>query len=194
MSMKKLRELIVFTALLVVALWKLDVVLDVIRTIWNIVFPFALGGAIAFVINVPMSFLEKKLFDKSKKGNKTGRKLARPVSLILTVVLLFGVIALVMLGVVPQLTRTMGSLMLSIADFIPELQNWVREFSHNNQEMMQLVNQLQFDPDPGDQVGNRYSGKWRRKYDEHDRICSGIDCEWLNNLFYRLFVCLLYPF
>ncbi len=37
--------------------------------------------------------------------------------------------------------------MLSIADFIPELQNWVREFSHNNQEMMQLVNQLQFDPD-----------------------------------------------
>ena len=147
MSMKKLRELIVFTALLVVALWKLDVVLDVIRTIWNIVFPFALGGAIAFVINVPMSFLEKKLFDKSKKGNKTGRKLARPVSLILTVVLLFGVIALVMLGVVPQLTRTMGSLMLSIADFIPELQNWVREFSHNNQEMMQLVNQLQFDPD-----------------------------------------------
>ena len=147
MSMKKLRELIVFTALLVVALWKFDVVLDVIRTIWNIVFPFALGGAIAFVINVPMSFLEKKLFDKSKKSNKTGRKLARPVSLILTVVLLFGVIALVMLGVVPQLTRTMGSLMLSIADFIPELQNWVREFSHNNQEMMQLVNQLQFDPD-----------------------------------------------
>ena len=54
-------------------------------------------------------------------------------------VLLFGVITLVMLGVVPQLTRTMGSLMLSIADFIPELQNWVREFSHNNQEMMQLV-------------------------------------------------------
>ena len=87
MSMKKLRELIVFTALLVVALWKLDVVLDVIRTIWNIVFPFALGGAIAFVINVPMSFLEKKLFDKSKKGNKTGRKLARPVSLLLTIVL-----------------------------------------------------------------------------------------------------------
>ena len=105
--------------------------LDVIRTIWNIVFPFALGGAIAFVINVPMSFLEKKLFDKSKKGNKTGRKLARPVSLILTVVLLFGVIALVMLG----------------ADFIPQMQSWIREFSHNNQEMMQLVNQLQFDPD-----------------------------------------------
>ena len=147
MNIKKIRELIAFTVLLVVALWKFDVVIHVIKELWGIVFPFALGGAIAFVINVPMSFLEKKLFDKSKKSNKTGRKLARPVSLILTVVLLFGVIALVMLGVIPQLTRTMGSLMLSIADFIPQMQSWIREFSHNNQEIMKLVDQVQFNPD-----------------------------------------------
>ena len=76
LSMKKIRELIVFTALIVVALWKFDVVLGVIRAIWGIVFPFALGGAIAFVINVPMSFLEKKLFGKAKeKGSKVAGKL-----------------------------------------------------------------------------------------------------------------------
>ena len=62
LSMKKIRELIVFTAFLVIALWKFDIVIDVIKTIWDILSPFALGGAIAFVINVPMSFLEKKLF------------------------------------------------------------------------------------------------------------------------------------
>ena len=96
LSMKKIRELIVFTALIVVALWKFDVVLGVIRAIWGIVFPFALGGAIAFVINVPMSFLEKKLFGKAKeKGNKVAGKLARPVSLLLTIVLVVGVIVLV---------------------------------------------------------------------------------------------------
>ena len=55
-----------FTALLVVALWKFDVVLDVLKAIWGILFPFVLGGAIAFVTNVPMSFLERK-FWKSKK-------------------------------------------------------------------------------------------------------------------------------
>ena len=57
MSIKKIRELIVFTALLVVALWKFDVVLGVLKTIWDIIFPFVLGGAIAFLTNVPMSFL-----------------------------------------------------------------------------------------------------------------------------------------
>ena len=53
-----------------------------------------------------------------------------------------------------------GSLMTSIADFIPQMQNWIREFSHDNQEIMKLVNQLQFNPDQaikwgGSILGNR---------------------------------------
>ncbi|WP_181986643.1 MULTISPECIES: AI-2E family transporter [Mediterraneibacter] len=146
-SMKKIRELIVFTAILVVALWKFDTVLEGAKNIWGILFPFVLGGAIAFVINVPMSFLEKKIFGKTKDGNKVGKKLARPISLLLTIILAVGVIALVMFGVIPQLTRTMGSLMISIANFIPQMQDWIREFSHNNQDIMKLVNQVQFNPD-----------------------------------------------
>ena len=146
-SMKKIRELIVFTAILVVALWKFDTVLEGAKNIWGILFPFVLGGAIAFVINVPMSFLEKKIFGKTKDENKVGKKLARPISLLLTIILAVGVIALVMFGVIPQLTRTMGSLMISIANFVPQMQNWVREFSHNNQEIMKLVNQVQFNQD-----------------------------------------------
>ncbi len=146
-SMKKIRELIVFTAILVVALWKFDTVLEGAKNIWGILFPFVLGGAIAFVINVPMSFLEKKIFGKTKDGNKVGKKLARPISLLLTIILAVGVIALVMFGVIPQLTRTMGSLMISIANFVPQMQNWIREFSHNNQDIMKLVNQVQFNQD-----------------------------------------------
>ena len=148
LSIKKIRELIVFTALIVVALWKFDVVLGVIKAVWGIIFPFALGGAIAFVINVPLSFLEKKLFGKAKeKGSKAAGKLARPISLLLTIILAVGVIALVMFGVIPQLTRTMGSLMISIANFVPQMQNWIRDFSHNNQEIKKLVNQVQCNQD-----------------------------------------------
>ena len=147
LSIKKIRELIVFTALLVVALWKFDVVLDVLKTIGQIIFPFILGGAIVFVINVPMSFLEKKIFENVKKENKTARKLARPVSLLLTIVLVVGVIALVMIGVIPQLTKTMGSLMINITDFIPQIKIWIRDFFHDNREIMNLVDQVQFIPD-----------------------------------------------
>ena len=92
-------------------------------------------------------FLEKKIFGKTKDGNKVGKKLARPISLLLTIILAVGVIALVMFGVIPQLTQTMGNLMTSISDFIPQMQNWIREFSHDNQDIMKLVDQLQFQPD-----------------------------------------------
>ena len=145
--MKKIRELIIFTVLLVVALWKFEVVIDVLKTIGGIIFPFVLGGAIAFITNVPMSFLERTIFKKAKKENKIVKKLSRPISLLLTVVLVVGVISLVMFGVIPQLTRTIASLMISIANFIPQMQDWIREFSHNNQDIMKLVNQVQFNPD-----------------------------------------------
>ena len=157
-SVKKIRELIVFTAFLVIALWKFDVVLDVLKEIWRILFPFVLGGVIAFVINVPMSFLEKKIFTKAKKENKAVGKLARPISLLLTIVLGIGVIAMVMFGVIPQLTRTMGTLVMSISDFIPQMQSWIREFSHNNQEIMKLVDQIQFQPDQAIKWGISFLG------------------------------------
>ena len=157
-SVKKIRELIVFTAFLVIALWKFDVVLDVLKEIWSILFPFVLGGVIAFVINVPMSFLEKKIFTKAKKENKAVGKLARPISLLLTIVLVAGVIVLVMFWVIPQLTRTMGTLVMSISDFIPQMQSWIREFSHNNQEIMKLVDQIQFQPDQAIKWGIGFLG------------------------------------
>ena len=158
LSIKKIRNLIVFTVFLVVALWKFGVVLDVLKTIWGIIFPFVLGGAIAYVINVPMSFLEKKIFKRVKKENKTVGKLARPISLFLTIVLAAGVIALVIFGVIPQLTRTMGTLMTSIADFIPQMQSRIREFSHNNQEIMKLLEQVQFNPDQAIKWGINFLG------------------------------------
>lgn len=60
---------------------------------------------------------------------------------------------LVMFGLIPQLTATIGSLMNSIADFIPQMQSWVREFTHNNREIMDLVNQVEFNPNKAIQWG-----------------------------------------
>ena len=86
----------------------------------------------------------KQIFGKVKKENKIVVKLTRPISLLLTIVLAVGIIVLVMFGVIPQLTRTMGTLMMSIVDFIPQMQSWIRDFSYNNQEIMKLVDQVQF--------------------------------------------------
>ena len=60
-NMKKLMLLITFTVVLLVGVQRLDVVLGTLNVIWTIFLPFVLGSAIAFFLNVPMAFLEKKL-------------------------------------------------------------------------------------------------------------------------------------
>ena len=75
-TIRKIKELIVFTALVIVCLWKYEMVFDVISFILNLLLPFIIGGAIAFVLNVPMNFFQRHLFPEEKTANnKTLKKL-----------------------------------------------------------------------------------------------------------------------
>ena len=64
-SVKKIRGLIIFTAIVVLCLWEYNKVFDILAFVFHILFPFILGGAIAFVLNVPMNFVERHLDRKS---------------------------------------------------------------------------------------------------------------------------------
>ncbi len=147
-NMKKIRGLILFTILIVVLLIKYEVVLDGVKFILNILFPFLLGAAIAFIINVPMNFFERHLFqNKMVKEKKFTKKLARPVSLVLTLLSVLLVISIVMRVVVPQLGSTVVSLGGSIQNFIPTLQDWARDLFKNNQDIASWISSLQFNWD-----------------------------------------------
>ena len=82
-TVKQIRGLIVFTALLIVCLWKYDVVMDAFRFVLNILYPFLLGGAIAFVLSVPMNFVERNYSRRESFTEKYKRKYARGISLMI---------------------------------------------------------------------------------------------------------------
>ena len=144
-TVKQIRGLIVFTALLIVCLWKYDVVMDAFRFVLNILYPFLLGSAIAFVLSVPMNFVERKLFTERKFPEKYKRKYARGISLLIVLSGVIGLLAIIMFGLIPQLAGTFASLGKSIQDFIPQLQEWADHWFHNNKEIMNVVNNLEFD-------------------------------------------------
>lgn len=154
-TLKKVRGLILFTILILVGLWKYDIVLNMLAFVWEIVFPFVLGGSIAFVINVPMSFLERKVFGKIVKGKK---KFVRPISMILTFLIVIGVLVLIVFVAVPQLVATFASLAESIVAFLPTMRNWIRDLTNNNQDIMKLVNQINFNPQQIIQWGVTFVG------------------------------------
>ena len=144
-NMKKIRHLIVFTALIILCFWKYTIVFQAVKFVIGVVFPFILG---AFVFNVPMHFIENRLIqEKWKEKYKIVRKTARPVSLVLTIIFVIGIVAAVLFGVLPQLTGTIAKLGYSIQTFIPKVQEWANDWFHNNKEVMAYVNQLEFNWD-----------------------------------------------
>ena len=68
-NMKKIRGLILFTISVLVALWNYKLLFSGVKFLGHVIFPFVLGGGIAFVLNVPMCFIEKKLFRESNIKN-----------------------------------------------------------------------------------------------------------------------------
>lgn len=147
-NLKKIRGLIVFTVILLIALWNYSLILDVLGQGVGIVYPFLLGGAIAFVINVPMSFFEEKLFqNQMMKNKKVAQRLARPISLIITLIVVVSVIGLVVFGVLPKLGDTFISIGKGIQSFMPKAQSRAEEIFHNNKEIKEWLDSLTLDWD-----------------------------------------------
>ena len=145
-TIKKIKGLIVFTTIIIVCLWKYENVFAVLRFIFHVVFPFVLGGAIAFILNVPMNFLERHLFRPEKvETSKFLRKAARPVSMLLVLIIVIGIVALVMFVLIPQLGRTFTNLGQSIQAFIPRLREWAAPLFHDNKDIMEWVDNIEFD-------------------------------------------------
>lgn len=147
-NMRKMRQLILFTIIILIALWNYKMIFDAIRFVFGIIFPFLLGGGIAFVLNVPMSFFEEKLFyNRYLKDKKIANRIARPISLVLTIAVLIGVVVLVMFVVIPELTKTVISLGKTIQTFIPEAQRFLEELFTDNSEVRAWLDGLNLDLD-----------------------------------------------
>lgn len=147
-TLKKIRGLILFTIFVLVALWNFELVFDGIKFLWSVILPFVIGGVIAFIANIPMTFLEEKIFSKARKGKGKKRdlaeKLARPLSLVLTWLAIIGIIAVVVLVVVPELGRTILGLGKTLQDFVPEVQKWAIELFRDNEEIVKAISEINF--------------------------------------------------
>lgn len=99
----------------------IGLVAESIGSILGLLFPFILGAAIAFVLNVPMNRIEYWLFHKTDKLGK-GR---RPISFIVTLALVVGLIVIAMYIVIPQLAETLQIIAAQLPDAFDAAQQWV---------------------------------------------------------------------
>lgn len=135
------------------ALENLGAVWKAFRQLIGILWPFLLGGAIAFILNVPMRMIERKLFSRSRSLNG----IRRPLALVLTLAAVLGILALASAVIGPGVGEAVMSIarqipaavarlqaqLLSLEEYLPLLEeglSWLEiDWQRLSQQAVQLV-------------------------------------------------------
>lgn len=121
-------------------------VVAAVQGLFGVLSPFLLGGAIAFVLNVPMRAIENTLFGgKKAQSNKRLQKMARPVSLVLTILFVLALLALFFGVLVPQLSDTVDIIAKSAQEFYPKAEAWVIKTFQDNPQIIETIEALEVD-------------------------------------------------
>ncbi len=106
-----------------------------LNTVSKVFSPFVLGGVLAFILNVPMRFLENTPFKKVKKP-----VLRRALAVILTFIFLLLIVTLVVWLLVPQLINTLNALIPALVDFATRVETTLRNILKENPAVLEWLN------------------------------------------------------
>lgn len=125
----------VFILYLCIHYW--SVAAGIIKTGISAVTPLIIGGVIAYILNILMSFYERHLFNKSK--SKLIIKSKRAVSLITAILTLVAVIALVIGLIVPQLKSCVKLLIDEIPLFMKKVTDFVSQYEFLSEDIVSAL-------------------------------------------------------
>ncbi len=108
-----------------------ELMINSLNFIYGVVEPFVLGLAIAFIINVPMRWIERKVFGKNQKL----KKLHRPIAYLIVLLLISGGIFLLLNVIIPEIVSTIGM----IIDQIPQAFDMLESYYDQNREWLTSV-------------------------------------------------------
>lgn len=163
-SIKKIIMIALGLIIFYLAIKNIAVVISYIGTFISFFTPFILGAALAFIINVPMTKIEGLLFKKVPENPKTrlqrcAKTLKRPVSMLIALVLVFGVIVIAGIIIVPQVASGLESLAEALPGAMDRLQDWISTNANKIDIVENLMNKIDIDLDSvGRELANTAKG------------------------------------
>ena len=142
-DLKKKMFLIAFTVLLFVGAQKITSILGLIRYVARLFMPFIIGGCFAFIINIPMRFIETYLLPKVK--NKTLQQFHRSVSLTLSLLIVVSIIGILSFLIIPEFVNKIGLLINNFSYFIETLGHKINEYAKTNPQIQEWLTELNLD-------------------------------------------------
>lgn len=122
---KQILLIITYTILLMALLLNIQMFLPFVQNLWAMLLPVFVGLMMAFVLNVPMSGIERAL-NKLTRKNERGKKLPlRGISLLLTLLLIVLIVVLVCTMVIPELVTSVQSVDRMLQEKLPQVIAWL---------------------------------------------------------------------
>lgn len=127
---RRAAALIAFGVCLYAAVMHLDVVLHALSAVVDILFPVLLGLGFAFVLNVPVSGMERLLARAAAhlpEGRRPAQGAITMTSIVVVLVLIAGVAVLAVTMLVPQLIASAQTIAPLLAERLPEIERALAE-------------------------------------------------------------------
>lgn len=143
MKDNEMKKFIILILVAVSSFWvvnNFDVIFGIVGTIFKVLLPFILGGVIAFILNIPMSKIEKLLSQRIKNPNKKG--LIRVISIICSLLIFIGVIVFISFLLVPELVENIELLISNLPELINNTEAWLVELVNKFPEAQKEVEEF----------------------------------------------------
>lgn len=160
----EMKRWLILIIVILIGYWianNLSVLVDFFKLIGNILSPFILGGCLAFILNIPMSFFEKKLSKiKTRKGKKIkNRKVLRIMSILFAILVILFILIFIITLIVPELINIGKMLIDNIPFYAEEISRLIEQYGEKIPDINNMIQEANIDIEGiKDQIINQISG------------------------------------
>ena len=137
------KKIFIGTALIInfIIIFNVSFIWEMLTTLFEVFFPFILGLGIAFVLNVPMNAIEKRIFkNREKYGAPKWDTIRRAIALVVTILFAIVVVTLIMSIFIPQIVDTFTQLVQSIPSGVKKLTAWAESKFADQPKVLNTIN------------------------------------------------------
>ncbi len=145
-------KIVAFGVILYWALENLAMLGGAIGVLFNILSPFIAGAAIAFIVNIPMTIFETKIFINRRRKNKSKKvvekqkkvsKTKRAISITLSIGIIILIIAAAIFLVIPELVDVIAQIINLLPGLITDARDFINQMIIDYPDVEGILRNLQ---------------------------------------------------
>ena len=146
-NVKKIIGIISFGIILYFCLQNIVAIKNAIVYVIEMLSPFWIGAGLAFILNLPMRALERRLFKlkKMKNGKVKHNRFKRPICIILSFILAIVVIGFIIKLVIPQLISVIFMFLSEVPGLAYDIKEWAIELTKQYPDISNQIQTIEID-------------------------------------------------